>query len=83
MTGAIFTPAQLRRLVTQTLPLDAPAHAHAVVGTVDQHGAQVMASFKHEPQGTDYGCVWEVQGTAHYDWTSGAASAEARVLLQW
>ena len=83
MTGAIFTPDQLRRLVTETLPLDAPAHAHVVVGTVDQHGAQIVASFKREPLGTDFGCQWEVQAAAHYDWASGETRAEARVLLQW
>jgi hypothetical protein len=83
MTGILFSSEELARLVHETLPADARPHEHVVVGTVDLTGAQILASFKHEPLGTDFGCRWELQAAARHDWTSGDNNVGARVLLRW
>jgi hypothetical protein len=58
----IFSPAQLAKVVADTLPPDGSAKNRVVVGTVDQNGAQVVASFKWRDG------KWQLRGAAHHDW---------------
>lgn len=75
----IFSNAQLAKLVADTVvPQTDPAHTHVVVGTVDQQGAQVVASFKKSGSGAG----WELQAAARHDW-SGDNSVGGRVILKW
>jgi hypothetical protein len=77
MSLAIFSPERLQQVI-ETLPQDDDAaRHHVVVGTVDQHGAQVIASFKRTDR-----AVWELQVAARHDWT-GENSVGGRVLLRW
>jgi tRNA1(Val) A37 N6-methylase TrmN6 len=69
-------------LAELTSALDAqtgPAHTKAVVGTVDENGAQVLVSFHRE---SDKGLNWEVQAAAEHKWT-GEDAANAKVILKW
>jgi hypothetical protein len=76
----IFSPEALSKVVRETLPVDGKPGEKVVVGTVDQDGAQVVASFKNMP--THDGFAWELQAAARHDWT-GANSVGAAVLLRW
>lgn len=75
MAPSIFSQAALEKAVASVLPTDAPVGAKVVVGTIDQDGAQVVASFKLKDK-------WELQAAARHDW-GGKNSVGAKVLLQW
>jgi hypothetical protein len=75
MNVSIFSPEQLEQIIQRTLPATPANHSHAVVATVDQNGAQVVASFKRTSH-------WELQAAAQHEW-SGDDSVGARVLLSW
>ena len=78
MTGVgLFSPERLQQVVTETLPQDDDPRMHLVVGTVDQHGVQILASFKRRPD-----TIWELQAVARHDWT-GENSVGGRVILRW
>lgn len=63
MPTTIFSPDQLKQLVTKTL-VDVPKdHKIAVVGTVDQHGAEVVANF------TSQNNEWQLQAAYRHDWS--------------
>lgn len=72
---SIFSQEALSKIVAESLPPD-PEKNHAIVGTVDQHGAQVVAGFKFKDG------KWELQGAARHEWT-GEDSVGAKVLLKW
>jgi hypothetical protein len=72
----IFSPEQLTKIVNETLPKDQTA-SHVVVGSIDQNGVQVVASFKK-----DATSKWELQAAARHDW-SGSNEVGAKVILQW
>jgi hypothetical protein len=71
----IFSQEQLAKIVAESLPSDARPGEKVVIGTVDQHGAQVVASFKLKDH-------WELQAAARHEW-SGENEVGARVLLRW
>lgn len=71
----ILSPEALQRVIVETLPPDGRPNEKVVVGTVDQHGAQVVASFKMKER-------WELQAAARHDW-SGENTLGAKVLLRW
>lgn len=70
-----FSHDQLQRIVDETLPADAKLGEKVVVGTIDQNGVQVMASFKLKQH-------WELQAVARHEW-SGNDVVGAKVLLRW
>lgn len=72
----IFSPDQLAKVIQDTLPADAPTGKNVIVGTVDQHGAQVVASFTMKEK-------WELQAAARHDWDTGANSVGGRVAVKW
>lgn len=72
----IFSPEQLAKIVKETLPADAAPGESAVVGSVDQHGAQVVASFTFKKK-------WELQAAARHDWDTGQDSVGGRVAVKW
>ncbi len=76
MKTNIFSPESLKKVIDTTLPSDGKPNEKVVVGTVDQHGAQVVASFKFKEN------KWELQGAARHDW-NGDNSVGAKVLLRW
>jgi hypothetical protein len=71
----IFSQARLTEIVSSVLPADAKPGEKVVVGTVDEHGAQVVASFKLRDH-------WELQAAARHDW-DGTDSVGGKVLLRW
>lgn len=75
MESRIFSPAQLEKIIADTLPADAKPGEKVVIGTVDQDGAQVVASFKFKAH-------WEIQAAARHDWT-GENAAGGKVLIRW
>lgn len=77
----LFSPEQLAHLVSTVLPVDAQPNEKVVVGTIDQHGLQVVASFAHRPVLTA-GFAWEFQAAARHDW-DGTYNLGAKVLLRW
>lgn len=79
MTATMFSQQQLAKIVNDYVEPEADAsHSHVVVGTVDQHGAQVVASFSK----VGVGAQWELQAVARHDW-DGSNAAGGRVLLKW
>lgn len=77
-TLTIFSPAQLAKLVNDTMPKDAQPGEHITVLTVDQTGAQIAASFKLKADKV----TWDLQAAARHDWT-GDNAIGARILLRW
>ena len=81
MSTSIFGPEELKKIVTETLPQDDPQDQHnfALVGGIDQTGAQVVARFKRNHKDK-----WELEADAawHHDW-SGDDKVGAQVLLKW
>ena len=72
---AIFSQAQLKKLVAETMPADAKPGEKIVVGTVDSSGAQVVVDLKLTTR-------WTVQGVYRHDW-SGDNTAAATVIGRW
>lgn len=79
--ASIFSSEQLDKIVADTMPADAKPGEKVVIGTLDQHGAQVMASFKLQKNEFG-GPSWELQAAARHEWT-GENSVGAKVLLRW
>lgn len=74
----IFSPQQLQQIVSQTIPQNLPdGHKNAIVGTVDQDGAQVVAGFKLGQN--DH---WEVTGAFRHQW-SGENEVGASIIASW
>lgn len=72
----IFSPEQLRQLVEQNLPPDpGDGKTHALIGTVDQNGAQVLAVMK-------FTNVWQLQAAARHDW-NGDNEVGAKIIARW
>lgn len=72
----IFSPAALDKIVADTLPTLPEGHTRAIVGGVDQSGAQVVAKFAFRDN------KWQVEAAAKHDW-SGDNEVGARVILSW
>lgn len=72
-----FSPAQLKSIVETTLAVVPDGHTNAIVGGLDQHGAQVVASFK---LGADD--RWVASGVARHDWT-GNNTVGASLVYSW
>ena len=78
MTVNPFSDAQLQSIITETIPSTLPAgHTSAIVGSVDQNGAQVVASFELGDKDE-----WQFQAAAQHTWT-GDNEVGARVILSW
>jgi len=73
---SIFSQEALSKVVASTLPADPRDGERVVVGTVDDKGAQIVASFKYKE------IRWEVSAAARHEWT-GDTSVGAKVLLRW
>lgn len=73
--SSIFSQDALDKIIADTLPVDAKPGDKVVVGTIDQHGAQVVASFKLKDK-------WELQAAAQHQW-NGDNTVGAKVLLRW
>jgi hypothetical protein len=80
MTPLLFTPERLAQIVRETIPStdDMTGCTNVVVASVDQNGAQVVASFRRN--NPSWG--WELQAAVHHDWTGETATA-GRVILKW
>lgn len=76
MNGSIFSQEQLSKIIKETLPADAPVGTSAVIGSVDQDGAQVVVSMQLKKH-------WEIQGAARHDWDTGANSLGGKVAVRW
>lgn len=74
-TPSIFSPTELARIVREA-EVDPAKGKRAVVGTVDQGGAQVVASFKFRND------RWTLEAAARREWT-GERTIGAKVMLQW
>ncbi len=83
-TPPLFSPDALTRQLEQLLPAATAEDWHVVVGTVDEAGARIAASFRRRPnrRANDAGAVWELQAVAHHEW-AGDSGAGARVILKW
>ncbi len=73
----IFSKSQIDSIVTNTLPTVPDGHTNAVVGTVDQNGAQVVAVFK---LGTDD--RWTASAVARHEW-SGENAVGGSLIYSW
>jgi hypothetical protein len=74
----IFSQTQLQQAVA-AIPPDLPeGHSSAIVGTVDQTGAQVIVGFKKDALGG----TWQAQGAFRHDW-SGDNSVGARFIYSF
>lgn len=74
MNPTLFSDVALAKLVKDTIPADL-TDRHVVIGTVDQHGAQIVASFEFKDR-------WELQAAARHEW-KGDTVIGAKVLLHW
>lgn len=73
----LFSDDQLKALV-EAEQLDPRAGSHAIIGTVDAHGAQVVASMTFHGQKA----TWEIQAVAAHTW-DGDNTGAAKLILQW
>lgn len=71
----MFSQEALSKIVAETMPTDAKPGEKVVIGTVNQDGVQVVASFKLKEK-------WELQAVAQHKW-SGENNVGAKVLLRW
>lgn len=76
MSITIFSPSQLNAMVATIPPLP-NGHRSAIVGTVDQAGAKVIAAFS---LGTDK--QFQLSGAVEHDW-NGDNKAGAQFLTSW
>lgn len=72
--GALFTTAQLAKIVRDTLP-PPDAHRLVVLGAVDRAGAQAIANFTSENG------RWTLQAAYRHEWT-GDDQVAATVLFK-
>lgn len=75
MAPLIFSNEQLAKVVAESLPKDAQKNEKIVIGTIDQDGVQVVASFKLKEK-------WELQAAVRHNWDNTDAVG-AKVLLRW
>lgn len=76
---SIFSQAALDQLVEQAIPSDLPeGHNSAIVGTVDQEGAQVVIGFNRDAAGG----TWEASGAFRHTW-AGDNQVGARLIYSW
>lgn len=73
----LFGPEQLQKIV-DAQQLDPRGGSHAIVGTVNTEGVQVVAAMTFHGQKA----MWEVQAVAEHSW-DGDNSGQARVIVQW
>lgn len=75
----LFSQDQLDKLVADTIPADLPeGHTSAIVGTVDQTGAQVVIGFKKDAVGG----TWQAQGAFEHTW-AGDNQVGAKLIYSW
>jgi hypothetical protein len=75
---SIFSPDQLSRIVNDTL-VDLPSdHKNAIVGSVDTHGAQVVAGFTLGQDNT-----WKLEGAYRHSWDTGEDTVGGKVIVSW
>lgn len=77
MSTTIISSDQLNAIAAQTLPTVPDGHSNAIVGTVDQNGAQVVAVFKLGASKN-----WDVTAVGRHDW-SGDNEVGASVIYSW
>jgi hypothetical protein len=75
-THTYFSPDQLKKSVEKILPTDPGLGEKVVVGTIDNTGAQIVASFKFKDD------KWELQAAARHEW-GGDTTVGAKVILRW
>jgi hypothetical protein len=77
----IFAPADLQKIVNETIPAAVPGddHQFVVVGGVDQQGSQVVARFEKK---SDQGWTLDADAVWRHQW-SGDNQVGAQVLLKW
>lgn len=78
MSTGIFSAPSIDRIVSDQLGTLPAGHTNAVVGTVDDHGAQVEARFTLGPDER-----WVFQGAYRYDWASGDETGTGKVIVSW
>jgi hypothetical protein len=76
---AIFSAPQLAAAVAAAIPPDAD-YTHAVIGSVDQNGAQILLSVKR--RSGIAGVQWDVQAAARHTW-SGENFVGGKVIMSW
>ncbi len=81
MTPLALSSVALAALVQEVLPPTAKGGEKVVVGTIDNNGAQVVASFTFKAGWWKAG-RWEVQAAAQHRW-SGDDSVGTKILLRW
>jgi len=74
--SGIFNGAALQQQISTMLadnrvPL---THKFALVGTIDNHGMQVLASFRSVDE------HWRFVGSFHQDWTTGDSTEAAQII---
>lgn len=74
----LFTPDQIQKLVTETMPADAKPGEKIIVGTVDANGAKAIVSFNKQAGAA----AWEFQWATTYQW-KGDVHTGAKVILRW
>ncbi len=77
MSTTIFSTDDLKSLADKALTTVPDGHSNAIVGTVDQSGAQVVVIAKLGPSNN-----WDVTGAARHDW-SGDNEVGASVIYSW
>lgn len=76
----MFDQASLAKVVKETLAPEVDAqHTGAIVGTVDQTGAQVVLLMKRGP---DTGFQWQASVAVRHEW-AGGTDVTGQVLLKW
>ncbi len=76
-TTTILTPEQLKTLSDAAVKTVPDGHSNAIIGTVDQDGAQIVAVAKLGPSNN-----WDVTAAARHDW-SGDNEVGASVIYSW
>lgn len=74
----LFTPDQLQKLVTETMPADAKPGEKIMVATVDATGAKVVASFNKQTGPAS----WQLQWATTYAW-KGDVTTGAKIIVRW
>jgi hypothetical protein len=76
--GSPLSEQRLAQIVNQTIPSNLPnGHKNAIVGTVDQNGAQIVAGFH-----VGHDNNWEFDGAFQHTWT-GDNVGSAKVIYSW
>ena len=72
---AVFSPEQLAKAISDTMPLVPSGHTNAIIGTVDATGAQFVITAKLSEG-------WTISGLARHDW-AGENQVGASVVYSW